>query len=215
MNRWLDYFFKNKDGPKKKSVSFRYVVAVLAFGVGLMLFGSFFTAHSPKKHQSVTAVKKDQHATETTLGHKNGSAPSSVIEYEHYYENQLKDALDNVYGISGVIVRVHVTTSQTKIVGKNKSVDSQTSTEKDTQGGSRQTNQNNSKNDPVIINGNNGDKPLIVGTKQPEISGVLVVAGGGDQPQVQLWIKEAVHSLLGVPEYRIAVLPKTQRRNES
>lgn len=216
MNRWFESFFKKKDGPKNKGISFQYVAAVLALGVGLMLFGNFFGGHSSKKTQTAAATaKQHQPSAQATFGQKGGSAPSSVIEYEHYYENQLKQALDKVYGISNVIVQVHVTTSQMKVVGKNNSVDSQTTTEKDKQGGTRQTNQSNKKSDPVIINGNNGDKPLILGTKQPHISGVLVVAGGGDQPQVQLWIKEAVHSLLGVPEYRITVLPKKQGRNES
>ncbi|HET7657291.1 MAG TPA: stage III sporulation protein AG [Bacillales bacterium] len=214
MKPWLEKIFKNNDGASKKGVSIRYVGVVLAIGIGLMLIGSFFPNGDSKKHQAVVTAKQNE-PDQSTFGQSNRSGPSSVIEYEHYYANELKDALENVYGVSGVIVEVHITTSKTKIVGENNSVDSQTTTEQDKQGGTRKITQHNEKHEPVIINGNGKDQPLIIGTKQPEISGVVVVTGGGDNPQVKLWVKQAVHSLLGVPEYRIAVLPKKQRGNEN
>lgn len=216
MKSWLNQFFK-KDSASKKGVSIQYVAIVLAIGIGLMVFGSFFPQGSSSKNQPAQTANKNS-TSQPALGKSNRSGPSTVIGYEHYYENQLKDALENVYGITGVIVKVYVDTSKTKIIGENRSVTSQSTNEKDKQGGTRKTTQQSNKQDPVIVNGNGSsskDHPLIIGTKEPQISGVVVVAGGGDNPQVKLWVKQAVHSLLGVPEYRIAVLPKKQRGNEN
>lgn len=216
MKNWLNKIFK-KDIASNKGVSIQYVVIVMAIGIGLMVFGSFIPGNASKKQQAVRTAKKAS-TSQPTLD-KNRSGPSSAIDYEHYYENQLRDALENVYGITGVIVKVYVSTSKEKIIGKNHSDSSQTTTEKDKQGGTRKSTQHTQKNDPVIVNGNgngsNGNQPLVIGTMEPQISGVVVVAGGGDKAQVQLWVKQAVHSLLGVPEYRIAVLPKKQRGNEN
>ncbi|HET7579733.1 MAG TPA: stage III sporulation protein AG [Bacillales bacterium] len=212
MNHWLENLFKKKDSSKK-GMSYRYIAIVLALGVALMVVGNFFSNGDPKK--AITATKINQPDAQSALGHHKDSGPSSMIEYEQYYENQLRDALENIYGVSSVIVRVNVTTSKTKIVQQDKSVDSQTTTEQDQRGGTRETNQRNENDKTVIINGDNGDHPLIIGTKQPQIEGVTVIAGGAQNAQVRLWITEAVHSLLGVPEYRIAVIPKKQRRNES
>lgn len=211
MNR-LKELFKKKDGPQKKGVSFQYVAVILGLGIALMLFGNFFSSGSSDKQKSVTTSNETQE-TQAVVGHKDSSSPSSVIEYEHYYEDQLKEALEDVYGVSDVKVKVYVATSETKIVGKDKKTDSKTTTETDKQGGSRKIEERDEDGKAITTNGDKGEQPLIIGKEQPQISGVLVIAGGADNPQVQLWIKKAVNSLLGVPNYRIAVLPKKQRGN--
>lgn len=216
MNKWLGNLFKKKDGPEKKGISIQYVAVILGLGIALMLFGTFFSGGggSSKKDTFATAQQQSKEDAQSAFG-RNDSGPSSVIEYEDYYESQLKEMLEEMYGVSDVKVEVYVTTSKTKIVGKNESVDTQTTEETDTEGGTRNIEQYSKKSDVVVINGPDGDKPLIVGTEQPKIEGVSVVAGGADNAQVKLWIENAVHSLYGVPKFRISVSPKKQRGNES
>jgi stage III sporulation protein AG len=208
----LKELFKKKDGPPKKGVSFQYVAVILGLGIALMLFGSFFSSGSSDKQKSVTASNQTKE-TQSVAGQNDSSSPSSVIEYEHYYEDQLKEALEDVYGVSDPKVKVYIATTETKIVGKDKKIDSKTTTETDKQGGSRKIEERDEDGKAITTNGDNGEQPLIIGKEQPQISGVLVVAGGADNAQVQLWIKEAVNSLFGVPDYRITVLPKKQRGN--
>ncbi|HEU5141179.1 MAG TPA: stage III sporulation protein AG [Bacillales bacterium] len=218
MNKWITQLFKKKDGPHKKGISLRYLVVILGVGIGLMLFGTFYSGsgssgEKDKKTLASGQPQKHQDDTQSAFG-KSESDPSSVIEYEEYYESQLKEMLEGIYGVSDVKVQVYVTTSKTKIVGKNKSVDRQSTTETDTKGGTREIEQHNESSDVVILNESDGENPLIIGTEQPKIAGVSVVAGGADNAQVKLWIIDAVHSLYGVPESRISVSPKKQRGNE-
>ncbi|HET7627503.1 MAG TPA: stage III sporulation protein AG [Bacillales bacterium] len=211
MKRWKDLFTKTKSPQKLQS--YRYVILVLIVGVALMLFGSFQSKDSGETKAVKTAVTPAD-GSESVIGKKNEASPSTPIEYEHYYEQQLEEAIEDVYGVTDVTVTVYIATSETKIVEKNVDGSTKSTSETDQKGGSREIKENSEQKDAVIIDGQEGEKPLVIGTEQPKISGVLVVAGGADNAQVKLWIKNAVNSLLGIPDYRIAVLPKKQRGNE-
>lgn len=211
IGKWLQQLLKKKSGSHKKGGSMQYLIIILAIGVVLMVFGNLFSSHSNKdKQPSLTAStqEKDQDDSTETLGSSQDSGPSSIVAYEHFYEKQLKEALEDAYGISDVTIKVNVTTSKKKIVEKDRKKDSETTTEKDKQGGSRKIEKDNEDEKSVTTNGGKGEKPFVIGTQEPEISGVVVTAGGADNAQVESWIIEATNSLLGVPEYRIAVIPK-------
>lgn len=220
MNNRFSHLFKKKEPtPKKKKVSMRYLLLIVSLGVALMLIDSLFS--SGKEQQTVpVSVANEEAETEPTkedsqsaLG-QNESSPSSVIEYQDYYADQLKEALEDMYGVTDVTVKVYVDTSKKKIVEKNRNTQSETTDETDRQGGDRRIEQHSDDSETVIINDADGDEPLIIGTEAPKISGVVVVAGGADHAQVKLWIQGAVNSLYGVPENRIYVVPKKGKGNE-
>lgn len=215
INKWLQQLFKKKQGSHKKGGSIRYLLIILAVGVALMVFGNFFSSDSSKdKQPALTASTEEENEdVQETSGGKNSSGPSSIVEYEHFYENQLKEALEDAYGITDITIKVNVTTSKKKIVEKDRKNDSETTNETDKQGGSRKIEKNNDDEKSVTTNSGKGEQPFVIGTEEPEISGVVVTAGGADNAQVESWIMEAANSLLGVPEYRIAVIPKKRKGN--
>src|SRR5699024_2441219 len=98
---------KKKLDLRKKGGSMQYLLVILAIGIALMLFGSFFSSDPPSNNEEALPALTDQENesedSQVVLGGKDSSEPSSVIEYEHYYENKLKEALEDGYGISDVI----------------------------------------------------------------------------------------------------------------
>lgn len=131
-----------------------------------------------------------------------------ISDYEHEYETELKSALDDMLGVNDVKVIVNVDATDEKIFEKNINTQNQTTDETDSNGGKR-TVQDTSTNNQVVIVGNGDNQgPIVVQTKKPAIRGVLVVAKGADNIEVKMSIVEAVTRVLGVPSYRVAVMPE-------
>ena len=55
-------------------------------------------------------------------------------------------------------------------------------------------------------NGSGQEKPYVSETMEPEVSGVLVVAEGGDDPVTVREITEAVQALFGIEAHKIKVM---------
>ncbi len=79
--------------------------------------------------------------------------------------------------------------------------------EKDTEGGTRNTIQENEGSSVVITN--NGDKtqPLIVKEYKPKIKGVCIVAEGAENNITKLRISKAVVDLFSLEENKVNVYP--------
>ncbi|KHF31104.1 hypothetical protein LR68_00052 [Anoxybacillus sp. BCO1] len=94
------------------------------------------------------------------------------------------------------------------VLEKNVTVQKKRTMEEDKEGGKRQIEDESTDEKIVIVRKGDGETPLVLQTKKPDIRGVLVVAKGADQVQVKKWIVEAVTRTLNVPSHRVAVLPK-------
>lgn len=70
--------------------------------------------------------------------------------------------------------------------------------------GRSQTVEESSTRDLAVSSGN----PLLVEEKMPEIMGVLVVADGAGDPQVQESLTNATSTLLNIPAHKVRVLPR-------
>ena len=57
----------------------------------------------------------------------------------------------------------------------------------------------------VLLDGGEGDEPLVVQTVYPAYRGALVVCSGGDDPAVKLTVIQAVAALTGLSRDRITV----------
>ena len=110
--------------------------------------------------------------------------------------------------LQDVKVVIYVDASEKKEFEKNKVTQKQVTEETDQEGGKREVEDTSVDEQLVIIK--NGDKegPIVVETKKPKVSGVLVVAKGAENIQVKKWIIEAVTRALDVPSHRVSVMPK-------
>ncbi len=199
---WLDQLKKPK---KKKGIPLLYLIIAAGIGVIFMFSGSFF--QSPEQVQEVFSEQAGSKDSEPTFSQKK-SNPSSMAEYENVYETQLKEALDEVAGVSDATVIVNLDSTEEKIVEKNSTSTDKYTDESPNDGGSRKIEEQSSEEQVVVIQNDNGQEPIIVSTKKPVVRGVVVVAVGAENMEVKKMIVDAVTRLLDVKSHRVMVLPK-------
>ncbi len=200
-----------KGAAPKKQGRLYYVLILLLVGVALMLINDLWKVD---KKQDSTAVYKEEPITEDdeeVFGHKKKTSTPDMQMFEEHYENQLKEALEQIVGVHSVTVVVNVEATEKKVYEKNTILKNQTTKEEDKEGGSRILEDQSTEDQLVLIRDGDKDVPVISETKKPEIKGVLVVAGGADQLQVKKWIVEAVTRMLDVPSHKVAVMPKKSK----
>lgn len=207
---WIGKLFSKEEQPEKKAGKYQYLVVVLLFGALIMLISNFFfkdnngNSSLPVIGKSTT---KEEESVET-FGGKKSSESDLITNYEKYYESQLKKALEEIAGVSDVSVVVNVDATEKKILEKNKVTKSQKTKEVDREGGERDVDDQSQDEQVVIIQEGEKEVPIVLETKKPEIRGVLIVAKGADNIQIEKWIKESVTRLLDVPSHRVSVMPK-------
>ncbi len=139
-----------------------------------------------------------------------GLYTESMEAYEEYLERRLEAALEYVEGVGRAEVVITLKSSGQKIVEKDLSSGSQTSSEEDQNGGTRETEDMSSDRTSVYAQGSDGSrKPYVSKEMTPEIEGVLVIAEGGDNALVIQNITEAIQALFGVEAHKIKIMKRT------
>lgn len=202
IKRWLAPSEKEKE---KKNMPI-YVLLLLLIGVLAMLINH--AQKEPAAKNAVVEASKEANQAVETFGKPSDTKAKVIAEYEQQYEEQLKAALEAIEGVDDVTVVVNVDATEVKVIEKNRITQQQTTDETDREGGKRKVENQSFNEQVVIIRNEEGETPLVVTTKKPDIRGVLVVAKGADNLQIKKWIVEAVTRVLNVPSYRVAVLPK-------
>ena len=185
------------------------MLIVLVLGAVFMV-GSEFLSKSPSTSSSnvLHTMKQQESENVETFGQKGDKTDREIADYERDFENQIKEALETVAGVSDVTVVVNVDATELKIYGKNNVTNKQVTEETDREGGKRTVEDTSKDEQFVIVRDGEKEVPLIQETKKPGIRGVLVVAKGADNITVKKWIIDAVTRVLDVPSHRVAVLPK-------
>ncbi|UKS63977.1 stage III sporulation protein AG [Rossellomorea marisflavi] len=199
-----EWFSKERPNPPpgKKGKKYQYVLIVLLLGVAFMLMSDLWVP----KNDAVEVSSSPEEVP--AFGSKESDTEQLMKEYEEHYKNQLKEALDQIVGVSEAHVVVNVEATESKVFEKNATQSNQKTDEVDKQGGERSIQESNKEEQIVIIRDGEKEVPIIKETKKPKVSGVLVVAKGADNIQLKKWIIEAVTRTLDVPSHRVSVLPK-------
>lgn len=206
---WIKKWLKLEDNSGKKPGKYQYMLLVLCIGAAFMLVGNIvFKSDSTSPAVPVATSGKGDSSDVPAFGLNKNSGNKAIAEYEEKYENQLKKALQEMLGVDDVTVVVNIDSSDKKILEKNKNTKTQTTDETDREGGQRKVQETSSDEQLVIIRNGEKEVPVVVETKKPDIRGVLVVAKGAENIQVKKWIVEAGTRVLGVPSFRVAVMPK-------
>ncbi|MCA1063345.1 stage III sporulation protein AG [Rossellomorea sp. AcN35-11] len=206
LKEWLSKENAHSPPKDKKGKKFQYFLIVLLLGVAFMLISDLWSSSEGLEvSKSVDEVAPEEIAT---FGSSHKESDGSMRGYEDQYENQLKEALDQIVGVGEVHVVVNVEATEAKIYEKNDKTQSQRTSEEDKQGGKRSIEDKSQEEEMVIVMDGNKEVPIVKETKKPKVSGVLVVAKGADNIQIKKWIIEAVTRALDVPSHRVSVLPK-------
>jgi stage III sporulation protein AG len=185
------------------------MILVLCIGAAFMIVGNvlFSDKSAPLDSKAVTSTQAEATDVEA-FSLKKDSNNKSISGYEEEYEKQLKKALEEMLGVDDVTVVVNIDSTDKKVLEKNTVTKSQTTEEKDNEGGERKVQDNSTDQQLVIIREGEKEVPIVVEYQKPAIRGVLVVAKGAENIQVKKWIIEAVTRSLDVPSHRVAVMPK-------
>lgn len=196
---------------EKKTGKYQYLILVLLIGAAIMLISNIlFQGNESKSDLAVFNNNKETDSSEEVpaFGQKSSKQKDMISNYEEAYENQLKEALEGIQGVSDVTVVVNVDSTEKSVLEKNTNTQTQTTDEIDREGGKRKVEDSSKEDTLVIIRNGEKEEPIIIETKKPAIRGVLIVAKGADNIQVKKWIIEAVTRALDVPSHRVAVMPK-------
>ncbi|MCR2820357.1 stage III sporulation protein AG [Lederbergia panacisoli] len=209
-------WIKQKLGDSKQSSSESnkakpyYLLILLILGALFMIMGSIWKDKVEPPAEVFNENNEEQNSSET-FGVKKSDKDDSMKVFEEQYENQLKEALEEIVGVYSVTVVINVQATEKKVYEKNSILKNQTTHEEDEKGGKREIEDQSKEDQLVIIREGEKDIPLVSETRKPDIKGVLVVAGGAENIQVKKWIIEAVTRVLDVPSHKVAVMPKKSK----
>lgn len=179
----------------------QWTIIFIGLVAGLFLMGSFFKIQEekdppPPKESSMLSV--DAPVTKEW----------TMKDYEEFYENSLRDILEQIVGVGKVTVMVNLDSTEEKVYQTNVQSGKQVTQEKDTQGGTRTVDDTTQSSQIVTVSNGGGESPIVVKTVKPKIRGVVVVANGVENMQVKAWIFDVIERSLDVPPHRISIVPR-------
>ncbi|VEF47834.1 mutants block sporulation after engulfment [Bacillus freudenreichii] len=211
---WLKNLWSegNKADPsRKKNNKLYYVLILVLVGAALMIISDLWKTGEEKN--ATTALKEMEAGTDEAeaFGRKKDLNEDGMKALENQYENQLKEALEQIVGVHDVTVVVNVEATAKTVLEKNLTLKNQTTVEEDKEGGTRKIEDQSTEDQLVLIKEGDKEVPIVLETRKPEVKGVLVVAGGAENIQIKKWIVESVTRGLDVPSHKVAVMPKKSK----
>ncbi len=199
---------KKSEHGGKLSKKAGYIIVVGLIGLLLLIVGNIFSSSTTDDNQSISNVASEvDKPAEETFSDKSKST-SNVDDIESGYEDNLKEMLNNIEGVSDVEVMVNLESTKVKVYEKNLIAGQQSTTETDKSGGTREIEDNTKETQVVLVRQGDKEVPLLIRTKKPEVRGVFVVAKGVDHATVKKWVVDSVSRVLDVPTHRVSVMPK-------
>ena len=155
---------------------------------------------SPKEKEPID----EMNSTEESYQMMNEK--KSLETYTQYLEAQLEEILTLIEHAGKIRVMVTLKDTGEKIVEKDTESTSESVEEEDSEGGSRSSNSSSVKEVSIIYGNDENGAPYITREKSPEVSGVVVIAEGGDNAVVVRNITEAVQALFDIDTHKIKVI---------
>lgn len=151
--------------------------------------------------------KKEENVGTITGSSKKSESIDNYQEYTDKLENRLKQILSEVSNIGKTEVMITLKSSKELVTLKDQPYEKESTTEKDSAGGTRDSESTKQQESTVYsTNGSGNSSPYVIKELEPEIEGVLVIAEGGDNKAVVSDIIESVSVLFDVPIHKIKVM---------
>ncbi len=188
---------KDEQGNKKttKKLSMDKLLLILLAGIALVILS--IPNGEKKSEKTKEEIKKEP---ENIIAVTNDT-------YEKLLEDRLMELLSNVEGVGKTKVMITIKSTGEKVILKERPYSKSTSSETDSEGGKRDTEEITQSEVVVYIEGSDGSKtPYVMKETEPQIEGIVVIAEGGDNIYIIKDIKEAVAALFDVPSHKIKVM---------
>lgn len=177
---------------KLKSIkNIEIVVAVLLISLMFLIYFSALGKDSDTSNKSSASVTDIQY--------------TSASQYVKELEARLENTLSKIQGAGQVSVVITIASSSELIIAKT--IETNKKTDTSTQNGVTTKTENvEIIEKPIIVDGKNGDEPIVLLEVMPKISGIVVVAEGANDVNVKLNILKAIQALLTIPNGNIEIL---------
>lgn len=197
------------NGKKSGSSNFlTNILIVFLVGVLLIVVGSMFTPEKPAKSnvngaKSVASVGDE--INKDTVAEDDGS--SVAQEYKDKMEKELITILEKIDGVGKVHAMIYFESGKQQVPVFNENKSSSVTNETDTSGGQREITTTNDGSTVVMENNGEDEKPYIVKTYNPSITGICVVAEGAGESVTEMRIRQAVTRLFDLEDSKVQVYP--------
>jgi stage III sporulation protein AG len=195
---------EEKDKSKKKK-PMPFVLVSLVIGVVLLIASSMFSSRERERSEGGDMPPAYQPPVTNTT--------QSVDEFITKTEQRLEEILSLIDGAGKVRVMVSVSGGKEIVVAETAQSESSTNTERDSQGGTRDSASSKDAEQYVFVRQKDGSEvPLILKELVPKIMGVAIVAEGGDNIVVRDALIRTAYVALGIDAHRVFVSKMTNIR---
>ena len=205
MNKWKNILDKCIGSKTKKE----NMIILILLGVLLFIISLPTKENTTKENKSVKSVLTDSRSDiieETKNTEATVTSETMEQEYITYLEETLEKTLSYVEGVGKIKVMVTVSNSQKEVVEKDRVTNRSSTTETDSEGGSRNINSTESTETTLYTVDEEGNQiPYVTQVYEPEITGVMVVAQGAGRENVNSNISEAIQALFGIEAHKIKI----------
>lgn len=203
--RIKDFFPKETEGKKKKitweDIGFTRLLVIVLAGLALLVLSLPTGGSSGKKGNQEKAQENGVQKVSS-----QDAAWIAMSEYAQRQEKKTEEILSQVEGVGKVDVMLTIAATEEKITLQNETVSEENTEETDHSGGSRIHSNNSLQKDNVLVEGEEGDVPYVVQVQSPVIEGVVVVAEGAGDGNINTEIIEAVEALFPIEPHKIKVM---------
>lgn len=189
-------FFNRLIGIRLSKERKETIVIFFLLGVFFLLMGNPLSVAEDKKK---TTNSKRQEAVSEEIKEVN-----EKDAYIASLENKLEKTISGIEGAGKVIVMITLKDSGEKILDKNQPYESSSEISKEEGKESEKSNMS-SNQETVLVEVEGNTTPIVIQERYPDVEGVLVVCEGGNNQELTLRIKEAVHALFSVDSHKIVV----------
>lgn len=191
----------------KKIIEKALIIAII--GVILLIAGSvLFDGGSLKgsllKGSTAAPSENSGIGAETSGTMKKQSGD----EYEDEMEKGLESILSEIKGAGRVNVMLTYYSGNESVPAYDVKTSGSDTQEKDKEGGTRSVKQNDNENTVIYQEEQGAKKPFIVKELLPKVKGVVIVADGAGNPDVQNNLAIAAQALLDVAAHKIQVFQR-------
>ena len=178
-----------------KDIGLKNLIIILICGIFLIVI-SVSELFVDKKDKEVPILNKAEE--------ENNVSKDAYIEK---MENKLENLLEKTSGAGDVQVMLTVESMNEQVVLKDIPADSEEMSETDSSGVSMQNKISSNEENTVIFEDSDGNMmSYIIKELEPTITGVVIIAEGGDNIAVQNEIIGAVQVLFDIPIHKIKVM---------
>jgi stage III sporulation protein AG len=172
------------------------ILIVFLVGILVLIVTNFYNTKDSATSAAASAKENDVLVTEQYVNNTEASR-----------KNELKGMLTKMKGVGQVEVMIAFEGGEELVPAVNINDGINKTNEADNQGGKRENEQTNKGSQIVMSTKDGNSTPVILKKYNPKIIGVMIVAEGAQDKQLQLDIKNAVGNLFGIQTNKVNVYP--------